>query len=134
MIVADANLIAAFCINSTGTPAAKAVFAKDRAWIAPKLWQAEFVSVLLKHRRAQILTSAETARSLHLAESLMSGMDYDNDLSDVLAVADRAKCSSYDSCYLSLAALQRVKLVTSDAGLVANAPSVAVTPEQFLSA
>ncbi len=134
MIVADANLIAAFSIESAMTGTAKAIFAKDRAWIAPKLWQAEFVSTLLKFRRALRLDDDQTTYALYLARSLMREMDYDSDLHDVAEVALRTKCSAYDSCYVALAEEKRVKLVTTDGGIVTNAPHVAMSLDQFLAA
>ena len=134
MIVADANLIAAYCINTSATPTAKSVFAKDGAWFSPKLWQAEFVSVLMKYRRAGIISAEESERSLNLASSLMRGMDYDSDVRRVAAVSGRTSCSAYDSCYIALAEERGTKLITSDGGILQNAAHVAVTPEQFLAA
>ncbi len=134
MIVTDANLIGAYCINSTITMAAKAVFAKDRAWIAPKLWQAEFVSILVKFQRARLVKEQEFESSLLLATSLMRGMDYDNDVREIAAVCNRTRCSPYDSCYVALAEEKQIKLITTDGGILANAPHVAMSPEQFLAA
>lgn len=133
MIVADANLILARCLQSTRTELANQVFARDRAWIAPKLWQSEFVSALMKHRRESKLNQDDLDRALYLASSLMREMDYDSDLHDVAEVALRTKCSAYDSCYVALAEEKRAKLVTTDGGIVANAPHVAMSPEQFLA-
>ena len=134
MIVADANLILARCLKSTNSDAANQVFSRDRAWIAPKLWQTEFVSALMKFHRESKLSEDDRDRALYLAESLMRGMDYDSDLHDVAAVAIRTKCSAYDSAYIALALEQRTKLVTTDGGILANAPHVAMSPEQFLAA
>jgi predicted nucleic acid-binding protein len=134
VIVADANLIAAYCINTAVTPAALAVFARDRAWISPKLWQAEFVSALLKYRRAGVITPDESERALLAAASLMRGMDYDSSVRKVAEVADRTGCSAYDACYVALAEEKKTKLITRDGGVLANAAHVSVTPEQFLAA
>jgi predicted nucleic acid-binding protein len=134
VIVADANLIAAYCINTTATPAAKAIFAKDGAWISPKLWQAEFVSALLKHRRTGAISYEEFERSLLLAASLMRDMDYDSDVRRVAEVAERTSCSAYDACYVALAEEKDVRLVTKDGGILANASHVSMTPERFLAA
>ncbi len=133
MIVADANLIAAYCITSPLTATAKQVFAKDRAWIAPKLWQSEFVSALLKYHRARQVSDDEAMRAIYLAHSLMRGMDYDSDLHKVFAVARRTTCSAYDSCYVALAEEMRMRVVTTDGGMVTNAPHVAMSPEQYLA-
>ena len=132
MIIADANLIADFCIRGSRTPIAKAVFAKDRSWAAPKLWQAEFVSILLKYRKE--MTEDEVMRALCYAKSIMGRSDYDSDISEVHRVVNATKCSAYDSCYVALAEEKRVKLVTNDGGILANAPHIAMSPEQFLAA
>lgn len=134
MIVADANIILARCLRSTRTEAANEIYLRDRIWIAPKLWQSEFVSALMKYKRESKLTPEVVDRALYLAESLMMGMDYDSDLHDVTAVAQRTKCSAYDSCYIALAEEKGVKLITTDGGILANAPQVAMSPEQFLAA
>ena len=134
MIVADANLIAAYCITSPLTVTAQQVFAKDRAWIAPKLWQSEFTSALLKYHRARQVSDDEALRAIYLARSLMGGADYDSDLHDVFAVARRTRCSAYDSCYVALAEEKRTKVVTTDGGMITNASHVAVSLEQFLIA
>jgi predicted nucleic acid-binding protein len=134
MIVADANLILARCVQSTRTELANQVFSRDRAWIAPKLWQTEFVSALIKHHRESKFDRDVLDRALYLAESLMRGMDYDSDLHDVTAVALRTNCFAYDSAYIALAEEKRAKLVTSDGGILENAKHVAVSPEQFLVA
>ena len=134
MIVADANLIAAYSIEGDGTAVAKAVFDKDRSWIAPKLWQAEFISVMLKFRRASRLTDDDALSAIYLARSLMSHSDYDSNLHDVFAATERTKCSAYDSCYVALAEEHRVRLVTTDGGILANAKHIALSPEQFLAA
>ena len=69
MIIADANLISDFCIRGSRTAIARAVFAKDRSWAAPKLWQAEFVSTLLKYHKK--MTADEVQRALYFARSMM---------------------------------------------------------------
>ena len=134
MIIADANLIAGFCINSPLTETAQAVFAKDRSWSAPKLWQSEFVSTLLKYRRLQKMSANEVMRALYYAESMMGESDYDSDIHEVYRVVNATGCSAYDSCYIALAEEHRVKLVTTDGGILANAPHIALSPEQFLAA
>ena len=134
MIVADANLITAYCVNTSATGLAKAVFAKDRIWISPKLWQAEFVSALLKHRRRREFDDEALATSINLARSLMRDFDFDSDIRTTVEIAERTQCSPYDSCYIALAELKRVKLVTIDGGILENAKHVAVSPEQFLAA
>lgn len=134
MIVADANLIVARCMNGGRSETARRIYDRDPVWIAPKLWQAEFVSALLKYQRATALSAADRARALFFAESFMHSMDYDSDLHEVTAVAMKTQCSAYDSCYIALAEEMRTKLVTFDGGILANAPHVAVSPEQFLAA
>lgn len=133
MIVADANIILARCLRSMRTEVANKIYLRDRIWIAPKLWQSEFVSALMKHQREGKLDREVVDRALYFAESLMMGMDYDSDLHDVTAVTQRTKCSAYDSCYIALAEEKGVKLITTDGGILANAPHVAISPERFLA-
>lgn len=132
MIIADANLISDFCIRGSRTAIARAVFAKDRSWAAPKLWQAEFVSILLKYHKK--MSDEEILRSLYLAKSMVGKADYDSNIHEVYRVVNETKCSAYDSCYVALAEEHRVKLITTDGGILANAKHIALSPEQFLAA
>ena len=134
MIVADTNLIAYFAVEGDHTPTAKRVFAKDRVWIAPELWRAEMLSILAGRirRREDTLEGAEL--DFLYAESLMQSHTYAMDFRRVLAVAERTKCSGYDSQYVALAEERNLKLVTNDGGIITNAPHVAMSPEQFLAA
>ena len=50
----------------------------------------------------------------------------------VLSVANEGKLSSYDAEYVALARQLGVVLVTSDAEVIKNFPSLAMSPEAFL--
>ena len=134
MIVADANLIAYFAIEGERTPASRRVFAKDRVWIAPELWRAEMLSILAGRIRRKEDTLEGTEQDYLYAESLMRSNTYPVDFRRVLAVVAQTGCSGYDSQYIALAEERRVKLVTTDGGILENAKHVAVSPEQFLAA
>lgn len=134
MIVADANLIAYFAVEGTRTPASRLVFAKDRVWIAPELWRAEVLSVLSGRIRRNEDTLEGAELDYLYAESLMRSNTYAVDFRRVLSVVAQTGCTGYDSQYIALAEDRRVKLVTTDGGILANAKHVAVSPAQFLAA
>ena len=134
MIVADTNLIAYFAIEGERTPLARLVFAKDRVWIAPELWRSEMLSILAGRIRRRENTVEDAELTYLYAESLMRSNTYSIDFRRVLRAVDRTRCSGYDSQYVALAEERSLKLVTTDGGIVANAPHVAISPEQFLAA
>ena len=134
MIVADANLIAYFAIEGERTPVSRRVFAKDRVWIAPELWRAEMLSILAGRIRRKEDTLEGAEQDYLYAESLMRSNTYPVDFRRVLSVVAQTGCTGYDSQYIALAEERRVKLVTTDGGILENAKHVAVSPEQFLAA
>ena len=109
------------------------VFAKDRVWIAPELWRAEMLSILAGRIRRKEDTLEGAEQDYLYAESLMRSNTYPVDFRRVLAVVAQTGCSGYDSQYIALAEERRVKLVTTDGGILENAKHVAMSPEQFLA-
>ncbi len=134
MIVADANLIFHYVVRGQFTEQAQAVFLKDRVWIAPTLWEAEILSAVCNEMRRGKIKREEAVLFILHARSLMRDQSHPIDFRRVLSVAEQTKCSGYDSQYISLAEQRGLKLVTCDNGILANAPHVAVSPEQFLAA
>jgi predicted nucleic acid-binding protein len=134
VIVADANLIASFAVVGPDTVLAREIFAKDRIWIAPQLWESEILNMLVGKVRRKECVLSDAERMFQYAHLLMKDYTYPVDFRLTLAVADRTKCSGYDSQYVALAEAKNVQLVTWDGGILVNAPHVAVSPEQFLAA
>jgi predicted nucleic acid-binding protein len=131
VIVADTNLIAYLLITGDHTEAAEAVIEKDSAWCAPVLWRSEFRNILALYLRQGELDLAAAVRLMGEAESLLAAGEFDVASDAVLQLAARSRRSAYDCEFVSLALQLQVPLVTSDRGVLAAFPEIAVAPEEF---
>lgn len=134
MIVADANLLAYLVMPGERTAEAEAVLEKDPAWVAPALWRSELRSVVHKYIVRGDLTIARAVTLLGQLDEVIGGREGDVDAEDVLALASRSKCSTYDCEYVALAKTLGVPLVTTDRAILKAFPAVAMTPAEFLEA
>ena len=132
MIVADANLIAYLVLPGERTEQAEAVLLKDPVWVVPVLWASELRSVVSHYVRNRDLTVAQGSAAMDRAVALVDGREAPVDLREVLELAHRSGCSSYDCEYVALAVSLDVPLVTSDKGVLRAFPRVAVAPDDFL--
>ncbi len=134
MIVADANLLAYLVMPGERTAEAEAVLEKDPMWVAPALWRSELRSVVHKYIERGDLTIARAVALLGQLDEVIGGREGDVDAEDVLALAYRSKCSTYDCEYVALAKTLGVPLVTTDRAILKAFPAVAMTPAEFLEA
>lgn len=134
MIVADANLLAYLVMPGERTSEAEAVLEKDPTWVAPALWRSELRSVVHKYIVRGDLTIARAVSLLGQLDEVIGGREGDVDAEDVLALAVRSKCSTYDCEYVALARTLGVPLVTTDRAILKAFPALAKTPAEFLEA
>ena len=134
MIVADANLLAYLIMPGERTAEAEAVLDKDPTWVAPALWRSELRSVVHKYIARGDLTIARAVSLLGPDHALSHFTVLMDDAADVLALAVRSKCSTYDCEYVALAQTLGVPLVTTDRAILKAFPAVAMTPAVFLGA
>ncbi len=132
MIVADANLLAYLVMPGERTEEAEAVLAKDPAWVVPVLWHSELRSVVHKYVARGDITSARAVALLGQAEDVVAGREGTIESQDVLELASRSKCSTYDCEYVALANALGVPLVTTDRALLRAFPERAMSPAAFL--
>ncbi len=131
MIVADANLIAYLILPGERTEQAEAVLLADPVWVVPSLCASELRSVLSRQIRAGNLTLNQAAAAMDRAVTLIGGREGPVDSRDVLALAQRSGCSTYDCEYVALAVALGANLVTSDKAVLKAFPAVAVSLEKF---
>ena len=134
MIVADTNLLAYFLLRGEFTDQAEQAHARDADWHAPLLWRSEFRNVLVLHVRHNDLALEEAREVLADGIRLMQGREYAVDPLPVLDRAAALGCSAYDAEFVALAESLDCRLVTSDRRLLAAAPHVAVSLEDFARA
>lgn len=133
MIVADANLIAYLVLPGERTEQAEAVLLSDPVWVVPVLWASELRSVVSRYVRSGDLTVAQGSAAMERAVKLIDGREGPVNSRDVLELANKSGCSSYDCEYVALAASLDVSLVTSDKAVLRAFPRLAMNPESFLS-
>ena len=133
MIVVDTNLVVYLYVQGQRTRQAEAVLARDSAWAAPLLWRSEFRNTLAGLVRRGDLGFDDAVLMIAEAERSMAGREYAVVSQDVLRLAARSGCSAYDCEFVALAQDLRARLVTTDRQLLRAFPSVAMTPDDFVS-
>lgn len=131
MIVADTNTIAYLLIAGERTLQARKVLRRDSEWVAPLLWRSEFRSVLTFYLRRKLMSLVQALQLIEEAENLMRGGEYEVVSSRVLSLAADSKCSAYDCEFVALAQELGVPLITSDARILSEFPSIASSLEDF---
>jgi len=134
VIVVDTNVIHYCWVRGQNTEIAQAVRQKDAAWHVPILWRSALRNVLTTYLRRGLLTRAQIAAILSIADQALADcehMIYDDVVLDVVAVS---ALTAYDAEFVALATGLSVPLVTADKGILKAFPDRAVTMETFLSA
>ncbi len=131
MIVADANLIAYLILPGERTEQAEAILLEDPVWVVPFLCTSELRRVLNRYVRSGDLTLKQAVAAMERAIGLIGGREAPVDSREVLELAQRSGCSTYDCEYVSLANALGVRLVTSDKAVLKSFTGVAVSPEAF---
>jgi predicted nucleic acid-binding protein len=133
MIVADANLLAYLVMPGDRTEEAVAVLAKDPTWVAPTLWRSELRSVVHKYIARGDLTIVRAVALLGQIDEVLGGREGEVNTQDVLELASRSNCTTYDCEYVALANALGVPFVTTDRAVLRAFPKCAVTPADFLA-
>ncbi len=131
MIVADANLIAYLILPGERTEQAEAILLEDPVWVVPFLCTSELRRVLNRYVRSGDLTLKQAVAAMERATGLIGGREAPVDSREVLELAQRSGCSTYDCEYVALANALGVRLVTSDKAVLKAFAGVAVSPEAF---
>ena len=132
MIVADANLLAYLVVEGAHTSAALDVARLDDAWAAPRLWRSELMSTLSGYVRRGESGVAGALKRFAVAEMAIGDREFDPEPAEVLELAARSGCSTYDCGYVAVARALGVPLVTSDREVLRAFPRLAVSPEAFV--
>jgi len=132
MIVADTNIISYLLLPTSYTEAADRLYKVDPIWAAPYLWKSEFRNVLALYMRKDIIAFDKALELQEMAESIMTGHEYDATSTQVLSLVNESSCSSYDCEFVALANYLGVKLVTQDKKVLREFPSVAIGLEAYL--
>ena len=131
MIVADTNLIVYLLVDGPFKEEARAVFAKDGVWVAPRFWRSEFRNVLVQSLRRGLLSFPPALELWEEAEELMEGRERETPASHILRLAADSGCSAYDCEFVSLAQDLGIPLVTSDRALIQKFKPTAMSMRTF---
>jgi len=134
VIVVDTNVIHYCWVRGQNTEIAQAVWQKDPEWHAPILWRSELRNVLTAYLRRGLLTRAQIAGVLNLADQALAEREHilPDDL--VLDVVANSALTAYDAEFVALATALSVPLVTADKAVLKAFPDRTLTMETFLSA
>ena len=133
MIVADTNILVYAVVQLPQTPLAQQVAARDAEWVFPPLWRYEFTSAVATLVRANALAAAQAEDAIREADRLVAGREISVDQIAALRTATAFNLSAYDAQYVTLAQSLGVRCVTADGRVLRNAPSVAISPNDFVA-
>lgn len=133
MIVVDTKVIAYFVIPGPLSPVAEQVWEKDLQWASPQLWRSEMRNLLALYLRHKTFNLEEIKVYMNDAEVLVSGREFGVDSADVLDLASKSGCTSYDCEFVSVAERLAVPLISADKKVLAAFPSVAISMAEFVA-
>ena len=125
MIVVDANILVYLWLKESYADTAAALLSSDSHWIAPLLWRSEFRNVVVGALRRKMISREAALAAIDGAEHQMDGNERLVDSRDVLRLAAQSRCSAYDCEYVALAEAAGVPLITNDAQILKEFPSIA---------
>ena len=133
MIVVDTNVIAYLFLVGDHTARAKVALRNDPNWAAPRLWRSELRNVLAFYLRQGLLALTQALQLMQEAELLMQGGEYEVASSLVLSLTANSLCSAYDCEFIALAQELGVPLITSDAKILNEFPSISTSLDKYTS-
>ncbi len=128
MIAVDANVITYLVLKGDYSKECGDLFVWDSEWAAPRLWRDELCNVLVTYERRGLLNRRDALQAFSDAEAIIGDNQYDVRAERTLSVADRTRCSAYDSQYIALAEDLGIKLFTFDKKILSIANDVALKP------
>ena len=133
MIVADTNIISYLLLPTSFSESADALYKIDSEWTAPTLWKSEFRNVLALYLRKNIISLEKAFQLQDTAEAIMAHNEFDVTSAQVLTLANKSNCSSYDCEFIALAKHLNAPLLTQDKKILREFPNEAVSISDFVS-
>ena len=132
MIVVDTNIVAYLWLNSTQTLTVRQLAETDPEWLVPKLWKSEFRNVLAAYLRRNLISLEDSIWIALEAEDQLSKYEFDIDSQEILKLVNESTCSAYDCEFIALSQTLGLPLITYDAKILAEFPSIAMTAQRYL--
>lgn len=130
MIVVDTQLLVYLTTRGAYAGLARAVAEKDATWSSSVLWRSEFRSVVAGEIRRGNLTVEQAIESFEEARAFLRS-EYQPLTADILALIQISRCSAYDLEFVAVAQALNVRLVTNDKQVLADFPTLAISPQAF---
>ncbi len=105
-------------LPTAASAAVAALLRQDPDWRVPPLWRSEFRHVLLKYVRAELATPAQALALWQKALERFELFEQSVDGHQVLDLAIRSGCSTYDAEFVVLAQQLDCSLLTFDRKLL----------------
>jgi predicted nucleic acid-binding protein len=131
MLVVDTNVVAHLLVEGERTAQARALWAMDPDWRAPRLLSYELANVFCQLVRQQAISLEEGVAGLAIGLRLVRAVDRNPAHARVLEIASSLTISAYDACYLATTEAMGSQLVTEDVRLLRLAPEIARSLESF---
>jgi predicted nucleic acid-binding protein len=125
VLVVDANIVAYLLVEGEKMAQARALWATDSDWRAPRLLFYELVNVFSQLLKRKALSLQAASSGLGSSLDLIRLLDADPPAARILEIASKLGLSAYDASYLAAAEILRAPLVTEDARLLRAAPEIA---------
>lgn len=109
---------------------AKRIAAADGEWVTSTLWRSEFLNVMAGQIRRGNLT-LESAIDSFLGAAEFIVLERIPQAEGVLRLVATSNCTAYDLEFVVVAQTLGVPLVTNDKQILADFPSVAISPGAF---
>ena len=132
MIVVDSNIIAAQCLTSSLTSAAKQVEEQDPVWIVPVLWRYEFQNILATAIKGKQIESEQALDIWEKVSKMLMENEYEPSVSGVIGLVARYGITAYDGQFIAAALEMGILCVSEDRELQEKFPGVAISMNRFL--
>jgi predicted nucleic acid-binding protein len=131
MLVVDTNVVAYLLVEGEKTAQARALWAMDQDWRAPRLLSYELANVFCQLIGQHAISFEEGVAGLDIGLGLVRAVDGDPAHARVLEIASSLSISAYDAYYLATAEAMSSQLVTEDVRLLHLVPEIARSLESF---
>ena len=127
-LVADTNVLCSLVLPGVDSASTMLWWESDDEWRVPRLWRSEFRHVLLKYVRSALLKPKQALAIWDAALLRIQPGELEVDGAQVLELAIRSGCSTYDAEFVVLAQQLQCPLLTFDRKLLQLFPDVAIKP------
>ena len=132
MIIVDSNIIAAQCLISSLTSAAKQVEERDPVWIVPVLWRYEFQNILATAIKGKQIECEQALDIWEKVSKILMENEYEPSVSGGIGLVARYGITAYDGQFIAAALEMGILCVTEDRELQEKFPRVAISMDRFL--